>query len=178
MSDEQIIAALSDLPENAVQNALNYLREQQSVNSEPVVPEAVDSAKATAKTGDLAETPIYSTEKLPTAPRATDLPNCEPVKDMLPKDDDTNPLVNNDVSIVCFACYVGHSVSNTIGVLSVVKNLIANNNSAVGAEEGVDIALDCLNDLLEEMQRRHHGEGLPSGNIPVRGIPYIVEPGN
>jgi hypothetical protein len=109
-------------------------------------------------------------------------------KDLVPKSADKSvtgashhnsgkPLTTaTGIKIVCFACYVENSIQSTLEVLQTVRELLSTNGKQKDIVEGLDLAEFALDGLLEEIRSKHHGEGLPKGNIPVREIPYVVTP--
>jgi len=80
------------------------------------------------------------------------------------------------IKIVCFACYVEKSIHNTSELLQTVRKLLLTNGKQEDIKDGIDLAGIALDGLLEEFRTKHHGEGLPEGNIPIQWIPYVVTP--
>jgi hypothetical protein len=83
---------------------------------------------------------------------------------------------SEELRVICFACYVDHAIQNTINLLKTVSELQATNGKEKDIEDGVIIAELTLEELLDELRLKHHGEGLPQGGVPVRPIPFPVPP--
>jgi hypothetical protein len=112
------------------------------------------------------------------------LPNCpiakSPSKSEIfePSSADKNGLTDEkDFKIVCFACYTQQAIEKTVKVLQAVGELTTSRDSREKKiVDGIVVAEHTLEEFLEELRARHHGEGLPAGNIPVRPLPYVVTP--
>ena len=77
---------------------------------------------------------------------------------------------------MCFACYVDQALQNTIDLLKNVGELVATKGSQSHIEDGVILAEVTLEELLQELRSKHHGEGLPKGGVPVRPVPFPIPP--
>jgi hypothetical protein len=74
----------------------------------------------------------------------------------------------------CFACYLENTLHNTIHVLKMAGQLASENANKKLVEEGIAIAEESLEGLLDELNARSHGQGLPNNMVPIRGVPYVV----
>ncbi len=89
------------------------------------------------------------------------------------------PLTSIDgIKIVCPGCYVEEAVQNTINVLQTAGSLLLEGAKPDDVQQGIQIAEYTLEELLESIRSKPHGEGLPQDGIPVRVIPYVVSPKN
>jgi hypothetical protein len=80
------------------------------------------------------------------------------------------------IRIVCFACYLEHAIQGVIQVLQIAGELLKTNGPKADIDEGITSAEQALEELLEELRLKHHGEGLPKGSVPVRPLPVVAPP--
>ena len=78
--------------------------------------------------------------------------------------------------IVCFGCYLGRTIQNTLEVIQNVKTLVSQKAEPETIDEGFDLVTSTLEKLLDQFDARQHGEDedLPDGMIAVVGVPYVV----
>lgn len=81
----------------------------------------------------------------------------------------------DEISLTCFACYLEHSVKGAVDVLDSVIELVETNGDKASIKEGVELAFIALYELLQQINARPHGKGLPKGTVPVRQIPFVVK---
>ena len=124
-------------------------------------PRACNASPETNKTSDKANVPEVA---------------CNSATDAAHRNHRKIVKAEDGIGLACFACFVEGTVEQSLKVLQIVRVMISNNAKPAEIKEGIEIAEFALGGLLEEFAAKHHGEGLPKGNIPVRGIPYVVTP--
>ena len=80
----------------------------------------------------------------------------------------------NVVQLICTACYVEKTIENTSQLLKSAMALLKENEKRRAIHEALTIAEVTLDELLEQLSSKPHGEGLSKKLVPVRPIPVPV----